>query len=297
MSSEHDDSAPLANPHGIYLLEPRPCRHQADSARVILRAAEMVPPGRAIVLGAGLCQEIPLDELAARFSQLVINDILPEPVERGILAAGLGKEQRDKLEIRMADLTGITGMLVTGIGQVLSESPSSDEAIDRMSAILDTAPAGTFPIADQFELVIASCVLSQLHYALVHESNSAFAQRFPGLGSRLTQSARWQSSVYAIARKMEDQFIDNLAQLVAHDGLIYLSESVQMCFVATTAAGKWQTEGTWRMLRTTRLADYLDSRFTVVGFGRWDWVVSPPGSGDQRSRWYDVQAIVARIRT
>jgi hypothetical protein len=295
VSANSEDSTLRPNPHETYLLEPRICRHREASARLILRAAEMVPPGHVVVLGAGLCEEIPLGGLTARFSQLVINDVAADTLERGISAAGLGQAARDKLDLRIADLTGITHALVMGIRQILSESPEPEVAVDRMCAILDAAPKGAFPIAGRFDLAIASCVLSQLHCALVHDSSAAFIQQFPDLGNLLNESSRWKASVYAIARRMEHEFIDNLARLVTDEGLIYLSESVQMCFVTTTPAGKWQTEGSWRMLRTTRLADYLNGRFTVVESGRWDWVVGPLSSGDQRSRWYDVQAIVARV--
>ena len=87
---------------------------------------------------------------------------------------------------------------------------------------------------------------------------------------------------------------DDLARLTGPGGLVYLSESAQMCFVEPTTGGKWQSEGTWRMLRSTSLTDYFDARFEVVGRARWDWVVTPPGATD-RMRWYDVQALVLRV--
>ena len=73
---------------------------------------------------------------------------------------------------------------------------------------------------------------------------------------------------------MEARFIDDLVALVAPSGLVYLSESVQMCYVELTADGRWQTEGTYRMLRdrlrSGRLssnARFVDRRAATLGTG------------------------------
>ena len=148
------------------------------------------------------------------------------------------------------------------------------------------------PIDGQFELVVASCLLSQLHFQLTHAAAARFAARFPGQADALGGSDTWKKSLYAAARRMEDRFIADLAALVVPRGAIYLSESAQMCYVRLAADGGWQTDGTYRMLRTTDLADYIRGRFAIVERGRWEWVVSPPQAPGDTGRLYDVQALV-----
>ena len=65
-----------------------------------------------------------------------------------------------------------------------------------------------------------------------------------------------------------------------------------MCDIRLNPSGQWATAGTYRMLRSQQLADYVDPRFALVAQGRWHWVVSPPERAGDTGRLFDVQAVV-----
>ena len=122
----------------------------------------------------------------------------------------------------------------------------------------------------------ASCTITWLHGAAAR-----FEARYPGQGELLRTSDAWTRSLHDLARRIEERFVDDLAQLVAPGGRVYLSESVQMCYVTLAADGGWTSPGTYRMLRTKDLADYVRGKFTVVERDRWEWVVNAPAkTGD-----------------
>jgi hypothetical protein len=277
---------------GPYLLNPLTCRHRQQSRQLILRAAEAVAPGRAALLGAGACDEIPLAELVARFAHVTLNDIDEQPLSRAVNSANLDAASRAKVDVRIADLSGITRRLVERIENVLSETADPSSAIEAMSQKLEDQQPGLFPIGGKFDLVIASCVLSQLHFALTHMALARFERRFPGHADVLRESPRWTAALYQVARRMEMRFMDDLAGVLAKGGLVYLSESAQMCYIRLTTSGQWQTEGTYRMLRSKDLSDYLGGEFTIVERARWDWVVMPPSTAGETGRLYDVQALL-----
>jgi hypothetical protein len=254
---------------------PITCRHKSESRRLILRAADQVLPRRAIVLGAGSCREIPLPELVARFEHVTLNDIRPDGVEGA--AAQIDPASREKLAIHIADLTGLVDPLVAKIRQRLGECVDPKSAFDAMAESLETVPLGSVSDAGQFDLVIASCVLSQLHYALTHRSDVLLEQRFPGQVEQLHNSPRWTVSLRQVARRMKAIFLDGLVGLTADRGSIYLSDSMQLCHVHLTPLGRWKTGQTYRMLRSANLEHFLDDRFTVVERARWEWV------GDRKS--------------
>ncbi len=279
---------------GPYLRHPVPCQQVAESKKLILAAAEWAQPGSALILGAGHCAELPLKELAARFERITINDVDNAVLDEGLSAAGLNDEERAKFKINIADLTGVTESLVSRIEVILSASRDPQAAIEAMAHLLDTALVAGMPITEKYDLVIASCVLSQLHFGLLHRARLAFDKRFPGQDKLLADSVRWSSALFEMARRMERKFIDDLAEHVAPGGFIYLSDSTQMCEVRGTSKGKWETAGTQRMLQTRYITDYLDQRFVSVGRERWDWVVSPPHQLGDIGRVYDVQGVVLR---
>ncbi len=278
-----------------YTLRPVACRHLAESRRLIGRAGAQANPWRAALLGAGPCSEIPLAQLATRFEQVLVNDIDASTLERALADVPLEASLRAKISLLPADLTGLTEPLLAAIDSLLNSAADASEAIEQMSAQLDAAmPATTLPLEGRYDMLVASCVLSQLHFGLAHGAEERFARRFADAATALRDSPRWTAALASLARRMEHAFLDALLAHLADEGRIYLSESVQMCNVELTSSGQWQSTGTFRMLRTTDLADYLDSRFEVVERGRWPWVVWPPRQPGQVGRLFDVQAVVLR---
>jgi hypothetical protein len=285
---------PAHVPAEPYTRDPVACQQVEASRHLIKAAADSAHPGRAAVLGAGNCAEIPLAEIAARFEHVTINDVDAAELEKGIAAAHLDDAARAKLDVRVADLTSVTDLLVTSIEELLETVDDPDTAIEAMSRLVDDAPLEGMPLDDKYNLIVASCVLSQLHFGLLHRADAAFERRFPRQEVRLRESVRWTSALYEMARRMEQRFIDDLAARTAPGGLIYLSDSTQMCYIKRTAEGKWETAGTYRMLRSQSITDYLDGRFVAVARDRWNWVVSPPQAEGDVGRLFDVQAVVLR---
>jgi hypothetical protein len=280
------------SPREPYRLAPIPCRHRQRSRELIWRTALAAVPSRVAVFGAGACEEIPLAELVARFAEVTLNDVEEQPLRDAVEALGLSTEARDKLRVEVSDLSGFAQPALTGIDQALATASDASSAIDAMTSVLETVEPTPFPITGRFEFVVASCVLSQLHYGLTHQAAERLASRFPGAVEALRQSTAWKSALYAVARRMEDRFIAEMAALLVDGGLAYLSESAQMCYLRLAPDGQWQSEGTYRMLRSKDLAEYVRGRFGIVGRERWEWIVSPPASAGDVGRMYDVQALV-----
>jgi hypothetical protein len=288
-----------------YRLPVVPDEQVAKSRGMILAAASAAPAGAAIVLGAGRCSEIPLAELARRFQRLVVNDIEPLPAEDLAQQAGLNAAEAAKIVWHVADLTGMTRPLEQAWEQVLAnqqDPATAAEAIHQVikttvpePVILEPAVSGSVQPAQQFELVVASCILSQLHNASLKLALRLFGERFPDKAEWFRTSRQTATAFYNLAREMEARFIDWLAEITAPGGRIFLSESVQMCFIEPDGADYWSTEGTLRMTRTTSLADYLDPRFTIEKFDRWNWVADRPRQAGQRGRLFDVQGMILTL--
>ena len=278
-----------------YLLKPIASRHEAESRRMIFQAAEAVEPGRVIVLGGGACSEIPLAELAARFQLVTLNDIQRDAVEPAL--GRLPAEARNKVDVQIADLSGVTDVVLEKLRGAVHDAGDADDAIARMSQVVAEQPAVGMTIARQYELVIASCLLSQLNFWIVQGSRDVLSQRFAEEANRLDESRQWQTALEALSRRIEQRFMADLAKLVAERGRVYLSESVQMCFIELAPNGQWQTEGTWRMLESKDLRTYVPAQLTVIAEARWEWIVWPPQKPGDRGRLFEVQGLVLGYRS
>jgi hypothetical protein len=280
---------------GPYRLTPTPDEHASQSRRLILSAAAQVAPGRAIVLGAGRCDEIPLAELAHQFGHLVLNDSEQPLLDEALARENLPPEVRKKIQLDVRDLTGVTDSLLEKCAEQLAAAPDEPAAINSLIQVIEAAALSPAIGSPQYDLVVASCVLSQLHVALVQQAVELFGRQFAGREEILRGDPRWSMAVYQFARRVEERFIDQLWAMLARGGRIYLSESVQMCFIEPTSDGQWQTDGTLRMLRTKDLRDYLDRRFVIEAADRWHWVFWPATEGE-KGRLYDVQALIVASR-
>ncbi len=202
-----------------------------------------------------------------------------------------------------------------------NDAAAAAEAIYQVveTTLADTVPADTVPADDApadtslatkqstapetFNLVIASCVLSQLHNGPWHEALRLMSEYFPSAAERFRSSQRTADVFLPLARTIEARFVDRLAAWTAPGGRIYLSESVQMCFVEPDGAEHWSTEGTLRMTRTTDLADYLDRRFHIEQTGRWNWLVDADTlaaetgrvKAERPGRLFDVQGLLLSL--
>jgi hypothetical protein len=273
--------------------------------QMILQAADAVSPGRAIVLGAGRCDEIPLAALVEQFGEVSLNDINADLLAQGIAAANLSAVERAKISSTAVDLIGITDALTSECRSVVVKAGDVEHAVADVVAIVGPANPimptelimSTVPISPtvkSFDLIVASCVLSQLTSALIQNVRSMLSDRYSHAAKQIQSHPLLTQAFDKLTRRCETAFVDFLASGVAPSGRIFFSDSVQMCFVRLTNEGNWVTPGTWRMTKTLRLDDYLDGRFQVLKRQRWNWVVNSPQSADDEGRLYDVQAMILK---
>jgi hypothetical protein len=280
-----------------YRIPPTPSRHEVDSRRMILQAAEAVKPGRVVVLGAGKCDEIPLKELVARFEQVVLVDLEADLIESAVAACEFSPEDREKIEIIKGDLTGLTEEVVALVKGATITSKDAQEALAAMGQLIGHAKTAAIPILGKFDLVVASCVLCQLHLAAMHRSQSAFVERFPDQEVLLKSTPAWTAALEGMARRMEAEFIDHLCDWTEPQGQIFLSETVSVAFVELLADGAWSSAGNWRLLKSQKLTDYFDARFCVETLARWPWVVRPPQMPGEQGRLFEVHATVLSLQS
>lgn len=277
-----------------YLLQPVACEHVEKSRQGILTAAAAAPAGQMLVLGAGECSEIPLAALASRSQSVTLCDVDAAAMQRGVDSAGLSVAARQNVSLQPLDLTGITSVVLNQI-EAIGPSTAPAAFIDAMAGLLEAAEPLPLPSAVEgpYDLIVASCLLSQLHFGLASGGREAFKRRFPQNHGAL-ESPRWIAALGGMARRMEATLLDEMLRVLAPRGRIYLSESVQVAFIRLHPSGQWQTEGTYRMLRTQDLSDYLDARFAIEARDRWHWVVWPRQETGLSGRLFDVQAVVLR---
>ena len=199
-------------------ISPADCKHHYASRGMILEAAKRVTPGQTIILGAGRCQEIPLVELAERFERVILNDHDESLLVEGLKASGLVGDLESRIQPFVADLTGVTGDFLRRVSEYLPSSSDPESAAGELAAIAEAARPKVIDTGQTYDLVIASCVLCQLHVDACNRASELFEARFPGHGQFLRRCESWFQAVYRMARRFEQNFIDTTYSLVAPGG-------------------------------------------------------------------------------
>ena len=274
---------------GDLLVEPLACPHVALSHELITSAMRDVHPGRALVVGAGPCREIPLVALAERFARVVLQDQdAGDLATAAALVAGVAS-----VTTEVCDLTGLTEELVADAAQRIAIAGSPAHAVEQLIERVQNASLRVAPPAPVWDLVIASCVGTQLHIRALDAITRCYAARFPH--APLAQSAAWTDAMMRFTWRLQDDFMAHLLGLVAPGGRLYLSDTVQVGLLYLRADGGWRTPGWYRMTRERFLADLLPPVAHLLHGGQWPHIIAAP-SLDAAGLLYNVHAVVMTRR-
>lgn len=127
--------------------------HIQESKKFILKSAETKQKGKAVVLGSGWLIDLPLEDLARSFNEVVLIDIVhPGSVKRKI-------KKFNNVSLYHED---ITGGLVDYFYSLLKEFKSK-----KQKAILPDLNAFTFSLPQHTDFVISVNIMCQLHIILI----------------------------------------------------------------------------------------------------------------------------------
>jgi hypothetical protein len=231
-----------------------------------------------------------LKELAERFRGVTLTDHDAARLQEALGTEELDTSARSRIRTIVADLTGVTAGFLDRVEECLAAAHDPVTTAEHLAVLAESVRPAKFTIGQKYDLVVASCVLCQLHLETCNRTHALFARRYPGGESVLRQSTAWNHAVHRLARRMERTFLDTLYALVARGGRVYLSDTVQCAFLHAAPEGGWRTDGVHRLTPTNQLRDYLDARFEIERQASWLRVVTP--SLDALGRLYDTQGLV-----
>jgi hypothetical protein len=197
--------------------------HVANSNRRILEAASLCERRTtALVLGAGNCTEIPLEELAGSFEQVVLADL--DEASMTAAVEDLPDELIPKVRVSVGDVTRFAAPLMQGLLRAVETSETAEQAFERIEKVLsgletdDTPP--TLPEAD---LVVSSLVLSELHRYPLNYAARLVRDKF---GKRLAAwdgYERFRGELQQVALR---DHVRLLAAVCRRGGAVYFADTI-----------------------------------------------------------------------
>lgn len=262
---------------------------------MIADAAELAPPGYALVLGCGQCTEIPVRFLCQRFSQVDLLDANGAVLDELDLRYQTASPPLTRYALHRADLTGLVVRIIPEARKVVASAQSPAACLEALGEVL-LAHEPRFwrpPHQESYSLIVGSVMLTQPPAAILKAVGEIFQSYFPA--EWLERYKPWKKVAWQFSRQVEKAFIAHLADLLQTTGVVYLSETVHVCWLSTSPAGDgFSTEGSWILTESSKLADYLPAHYEIIDERSWEWLDLVPEGGYQ-GRLYGVQGISYRI--
>jgi hypothetical protein len=270
--------------------------HLLASVCMIKEAMTLADPGSVAVLGCGRCSEIPIRLLNEKFDRVDLIDMDDAALDFVGAKCNEWNDEKNAYRFHCADLTGMMATVVQQAEELVQNAVDPIECLEQLGMLLEstTPEFWEHPEKQRYDFLICSGVLTQLQ-ALVRESvEKIYLERFPQYAPALSELKSWTESVWKFARSLENGFIKHLGKLTKSHGIIYLSETVHVSWLTQLDDQSVSTEGSWIATRTSRLADYLSPRDTIVAEQHWKWL-RESREGNFWGRLYGVQALIYRV--
>ena len=240
----------IASEYGLYW-QP----HLTESRRLIRSAARSIERrGTALVLGAGKCREIPLQQLARDFDHVVLVDL--DSVSMREAVELIPEFLRHKVEIRVSDITTFTRSFVKMARQIISTSRDVKDAEIRLTGLyLNLDHLVRIPDLPHADFVVSSLVLAELaRYANTYVAQ-LFSQKF---GSEISTWKNYEELRDNLFHFAIEDHVRLLARVTVPTGVVY--------FADTTARGP--NLSTVSSAEREKILDELVGRFERVGVFR-----------------------------
>ncbi|MFI5277762.1 MAG: hypothetical protein ACHQ1E_10875, partial [Ktedonobacterales bacterium] len=275
-----------------------------------LDARDPAAPESAIVLGAGACTELPLDQLARACSPVTLVDLDTEGMLRA--RAELPEKLHARVRPLSADLTGgVSGALQDALrGQPwpdlrLLGGGRGGGILSAVAGCLERVPVAQPPdilglAPHSFGLVVSSLTLTQLYSLPLLDALDTLLVYAPDLADERAAHPGYQQAERAFQRRVVAGHLALIERLLAPGGAALLITD-HLGYLLAPQRGPHADEGreTLAVLppEALRLPDDLEARFTLVGpLRQWMWMVAMP-EGETPGRAYDVIAAIMRAKT
>lgn len=245
----------------------------AQKSRAFIEDVIRQTRGRAlaVVLGAGHAFDLPLVELAKTFEKLVLIDIDAEALKA--TAGGVLKdpELRARTELRPLDLTGVNGQLVRRIDDAVASTDNAADARDQLEALCWnyrlTQPPRLLPPDERADLLVSSCVLSQVSWPQRVYARRVYERRFASLPRSL--DLRWARHFTYLELRLQQ---DHLTSLAGAAEQVALTCDVLSHSTALDPAGTERKSGRpIPTLGVPSLLERIPTLFQVHEHASWEW--------------------------
>jgi hypothetical protein len=266
--------------------------HSQKNRAFIERAVKASRDQRVVLVGAGRAFDLPLFQVADRFARTVLVDIDGAALEETVATALKGHNYlRSKIELRIMDLTGINGYLVRRLDEILTGPGSATDVEEAIEALVRSyrlaSPAHVLSPGEHADLLVESCVLTQLAWPQRTYAERLFEKRFGVMSEKMEM--RWSTAWAELGLRIQQDHIDGLQ--ASADRIALTSDVVSYPTALDGSGTARQTGRKILPLGTQTLAERIPKRFRITRDEAWKWDRYQPNRRGGEGAQMDVDGV------
>jgi hypothetical protein len=193
-------------------------------SRNVSDASEEARGGNACILGAGPCNDIPLEELARRFSQVSLVDMDPEAPE--LARSRLPLELRWKVPVYIADASAFISDFVARSEEIIGSAESTDEAAQKILNLLSSSYTvnDLIPMGLEYgsmDFVASTDLLSNILMLPLHYLENRISERFGDDFSFMSDPS--DDKIFAASLGSHASHVMEARRLLSENGIMLVS--------------------------------------------------------------------------
>ncbi len=250
----------------------------------------------AVVLGAGQDFDLPLAELAAIFKRLILVDIDGDSLTKTVARIFPDPGPRSGVDLRVMDLTGINGALVDSLDETIAGSGSPTEVREKVEALCRSYRLAGRPSllqsADKIDLLISSCVLSQVSWPQRVYARTCFEERFGPLRGEAEQ--RWVMAWREFELRLQQDHINTIG--CAATSAVLTSDVISNQTVSDATGVERLTGRKVLALGVGSLLERVPVFLQAARHEAWEWGRYRPSGGHIEGCRMNVEGVVLEQR-
>ena len=262
----------------------------------------------ALVLGAGACTEVPLNELVRASDEVVLADLDIAALRSAsdeITSSTLNK----RLRLLQCDISSVTGEPKSGVSatltrlldnqhweQLVAQGPQA--VFDAAALCLELCPIADPPAiqtlaSGSFGLVVSSLVVSQLFSYPLLDVLDTIKRVAPKMLGEQERHHRYQDAAQAFRTRIINAHLHLIRNLLDIGGRAVLLSDIRGFVFNVHGTDHDATHRRVLPLVPRTFPDLVRDTFTIVEERQWEWITDLP-ENDRPGRGYEVSGNVLR---
>ncbi len=203
--------------------------HIKNNKKYMMKAANKVKRGTAIILEIGDGISIPLKQLAKKFNRVILVDLDEESMIKA--REGLPKRLRKKIAMRTEDVTGISLSMMREAKSIIEKYKNDEEeAFKRLCGLLlnsNSSSAVILPgLMASCDFVVSKMLISNLPRFPLSYIEDEFMRNFGTSSRAMLESSEWEKAKGQFSSAIEKTHINLLRSLVKEKGRVFVSDTI-----------------------------------------------------------------------